>query len=81
MREQEPGTAIERGTVTVVIRGAVATGNVFGSTNPALTALKAWFFFDDGWVALGANITSAGTWDVPLPLSSALPVLLCQHTS
>ena len=50
--------------VSTGLYGAAAmqlrTGNLFGSTNPMLSAKKAWFFFDFGWVALGANITTSG---------------------
>jgi hypothetical protein len=36
-------------------------GNLFGSTNPRLYAKKFWVFFDEGWVALGTNITASAS--------------------
>ena len=40
------------------------TGDRFGSKNAPLLAQKAVFFLDDGFVALGTNITGDGNTDV-----------------
>ena len=39
------------------------TGDRFGSSNAPLYAQKVWLFFDDGFIALGANITGPNNTD------------------
>jgi chondroitin AC lyase len=58
------------GAVTDGLHGAAAFD--FKSTHDPLAARKAWFFFDDAYVCLGAGITCTGTGPVATTLNQCL---------
>ncbi|MDR1864429.1 MAG: polysaccharide lyase beta-sandwich domain-containing protein [Bacteroidales bacterium] len=67
---QKPGVMDFAGAVTDGKYGAV--GFDFISPHDPLKARKAWFFFDDEYVCLGADITSAGGYPAVTTLNQCL---------